>query len=82
MIDGFNDDEDNIRAMAALMHELKLVEVNLLPFHRLGASKWAQVGVCCPYAGRSATSEEKLAVLQRLFLEQDILCYAGDETPF
>ncbi len=82
VIDGFNDDEHNILAMAALMHELKLMEVNLLPFHRLGASKWAQVGVCCPYAGRSATSEEKLAVLQRLFLEQDILCYAGDETPF
>ncbi len=45
LIPGVNDDEANLRAMGTFLREQvpTLREVDLLPYHRLGEGKWAQL---------------------------------------
>ncbi|MFZ5754413.1 MAG: 4-hydroxyphenylacetate decarboxylase activase [Bacillota bacterium] len=82
VIEGFNDSEDNIIATADFMKKVGLKEINLLPFHRLGESKWRQLGMDYPYSEKEGIPEEVLGPLQDIFLERDILCYVGHDTPF
>ncbi len=44
LIPGYNDSEENIEGIGKLAVELKSVEVNLLPYHRLGISKTQALG--------------------------------------
>ena len=45
VVPGINDDEQNIRATASLVKAVRSVTcVTLLPFHRLGKSKYARIG--------------------------------------
>ncbi len=81
-IGGYNDSVENAQALIAFMKELDLFEINLLKFHRLGASKWQQLGKPYEYMDHGDVSEEKLKELQMLYLENDIACYVGDDTPF
>lgn len=82
VIEEFNDCEDNIAGLADFMEKLGLFEINLLPFHRLGDSKWAQLGKTYAYQEYTATSQEKLEELQAIFLERRIACYIGSDTAF
>jgi glycyl-radical enzyme activating protein len=82
VIKGFNDSFENSQAIANFMDELGLFEINLLPFHRLGDSKWEQLGGEYAYKAYHATSQEKLAELQAVFLNRKIACYVGSETAF
>lgn len=82
VIPGFNDDDENILKTAEFLRQVGLVEMNILPFHRLGDSKWSQLGEVYPYRDYEGTPEEKMAHLQRLLLDQQIACYVGSETPF
>ena len=46
LIPGHNDDEESIRALAALAQGLETVdEIHLLPYHRLGQAKYWQMGI-------------------------------------
>jgi len=82
VIEGFNDTEENAKATALFMNRLGLKEMNLLPFHRMGESKWRQLGMTYPYAEMETTSDEVLGRLQDIYLDNDILCYVGSDTPF
>lgn len=50
VIEGFNDSKENMAAIAEFMHSVGLTEFNLLPFHRLGDSKWKSCGMVYPYS--------------------------------
>ena len=63
VIPGFNDDVANAEATAAFLHEIGQSEINLLPFHRLGASKYEQLGMTYEYAEQAAPSQESLESL-------------------
>jgi pyruvate formate lyase activating enzyme len=41
LMPGLNDTEENIRAMAALLHEYGVKEVDVLPYHAFGRNKYA-----------------------------------------
>lgn len=82
VIENFNDSDENIFALAAFMKKVGLFEINLLPFHRLGASKWTQLGKTYVYGEQSGTSQEYLLHLQDIFLGERIACYVGSDTPF
>jgi pyruvate formate lyase activating enzyme len=82
VVPGFNDTAENLRATAVFVRQLGLGEVNLLPFHRLGASKYEQLGLAYPYAHTTAASAEDLQPLQRIFAAAGLRCYVGHETPF
>jgi pyruvate formate lyase activating enzyme len=82
VVPGFNDTLENFRATAAFVVQLGLGEVNLLPFHRLGASKYEQLGLAYPYGHVAALSGEALQAPQRIFAAAGLRCYVAHETPF
>lgn len=79
VIRDYNDTDENIRALADFMNDLGLFEVNILPFHRLGDSKYTQLGKTYEYSEETPTPPEKLEHIQDLFLEQGIACYVAEE---
>lgn len=79
VIPGYNDDAENMREVIHFMKMNGLFEINLLPFHRMGATKWTQLGLKYPYSHQPAGETEKLKELQSLFLFCDIACYIGGE---
>ncbi len=82
VIEGFNDTDDNIEAVAAFMQQLGLVEINILPFHRLGKTKWNQLGKEYMYDDKTSTARNKLLQIQDIFLSRHIACFVGSDTPF
>jgi pyruvate formate lyase activating enzyme len=44
LIPGYNDSRDNLRKLRELALEIRAEKVSILPFHRLGESKIAQIG--------------------------------------
>ena len=79
VIAGVNDSDENIAAMADFMDSLGLFEVNILPFHRLGDSKYNQMGRAYEYSEEKPTPPEKLEHIQGLFLDRGIACYVAEE---
>lgn len=82
VIAGFNDSMENMEATARFMREVGLSEINLLPFHRMGDSKYTQLGQVYSYSDVEAMPLEHLVPLQEMFMEQGIACYIGSHTPF
>ncbi|MDT3701323.1 MAG: 4-hydroxyphenylacetate decarboxylase activase [Thermincola sp.] len=82
VITDFNDTEENMEETASFMKSLDLFEINLLPFHRLGESKWHQLGKDYPYNEQRVPDDEKMKKLQAIFLDDRIACYVGSETAF
>lgn len=82
VIEGFNDTNDNIEAVATFMQQLGLFEINILPFHRLGQTKWKQLGKEYLYDDKTSTAREKLLQIQDIFLGRQIACFVGADTPF
>ncbi|NEU05948.1 4-hydroxyphenylacetate decarboxylase activase [Clostridium senegalense] len=80
MIGGFNDNIENIHETIDFMHCNDLVEINLLPFHRLGESKWNQLGNKYEYSTCGDIDKALLNKFQDMFLEEEIACYIGDDT--
>jgi pyruvate formate lyase activating enzyme len=83
IIPGYNDTTENLQTTAGFVGGLGLKEVNLLPFHRLAASKYEQLGLdygC--YAHLVPPSPEVLRWQQKVFLDAGLACYVGSETPF
>lgn len=82
LVPGYNDTVENLQAVAAFVNQLHLEEVNLLPFHRLGHSKYEQLGLDYKYANTSAPSQESLAAARRILSDAGLRCYVAFETPF
>lgn len=81
-IGGFNDSVENAKATIDFMNKNDLFEINLLPFHRMGQTKWEQLGREYEYSDHGDVTHEKLEELQSLYLDNDIACYIGEDTPF
>ena len=82
VIPGFNDSEENIRATARFVRECGLEVINLLPFHRLGGSKWKQLGREYTFDDVPGTKLAELAPQAAWVRDEGLTCYAGWETPF
>lgn len=82
VIPGFNDTTENAQATASFMKECGLNEINLLPFHRLGASKHQQLGLQYGYENLPATKPEALNPLAEIYKAEGLKCYLGSNTPF
>jgi glycyl-radical enzyme activating protein len=82
IVPGYNDTIENFQNTAAFMVKLGLKEINLLPFHRLGQTKYEQLGLDYEYAQVSPPSPEALGSYKRIFEEAGLQCYLGAETPF
>nr|WP_315903160.1 4-hydroxyphenylacetate decarboxylase activase [Clostridium sp. CX1] len=82
VIHGFNDNDDNILQLVKFMNFNGLVEINILPFHRLGESKWTQLGQSYDYSLEGDVSDSRLKEIQNMFLQNSIVCYIGHDTLF
>ena len=82
VIQGINDDPDNILAMAEFVSDIGFEVINILPFHPLGESKYRQIGRNYAFAGHSPPSEDQLQEIKRLIETTGVVCYIGYKTPF
>lgn len=82
LVPGYNDDDANLTASAAFMEQNGLKEINILPFHTMGESKYRQLGLRYAYAGAKPRAPAFLARVAKFFTSQNINCYIGSETPF
>lgn len=82
VIGGFNDDIENLSKLIQFMHEYSLIEINILPFHTFGESKWRQLGKSYDYKTGVPVSNMQLEEIQNLFLQNDIACYIAYDTAF
>ena len=82
VIQGYNSDDENIKATIAFVKEIGTKEVNILPFHRLGASKYEQLDWVYDCRDMQGCPETLLDYIQSLFDAAGITCYAGSDTPF
>ena len=82
VVPGFNDSVANVEATAAFLGEIGQSEINLLPFHRLGASKYEQLGMTYAYAEQPAVTQETLESLGSVYRQRAITCHLGADTPF
>lgn len=79
---GYNDSTQNAHKVIDFMNENNLYEINLLKFHRMGSTKWEQMGKAYEYFDHGDMSDERMKELQQLYLDNDIACYIGEDTPF
>jgi pyruvate formate lyase activating enzyme len=82
VVPGFNDDRNNLVASAALLGRLGLAEVHLLPFHRLGASKYEQLGQEWAFAAVPSPSAAELAAAAVPFRAAGLQVWVDEQTPF
>ncbi|WP_253377835.1 4-hydroxyphenylacetate decarboxylase activase [unidentified bacterial endosymbiont] len=82
IIAGINDTDDNMHALARFMESVGIYEINLLPFHRLGESKWQQLGKAYPGREWRPPEEARLNELETFFTQRQLACYLGSDTPF
>jgi pyruvate formate lyase activating enzyme len=82
LVPGFNDAAENLLAIAEFVAGLSLREVNLLPFHRLGASKYEQLGLAYAFAEVAAPTAESVHAARGIFEAAGLQCYVGSDTPF
>lgn len=82
VIPGFNDGEDNIRATAEFMRKNGLSEINILSFHRMGASKYGQMGQVYKFEGLEPPSDYAMKKIAGIFSACGINCHIDSFTPF
>ena len=82
LIPGFNDDEDNLLRTAQFMRDNGLMELNILPFHRMGSSKYTQLGQQYEYEQVESVDGKSFNHLKSIFEPMGIRCYLGSDTPF
>lgn len=82
VIPGFNDSEDNIRQTARFVKSIGLDAINILPFHRMGESKYRQLDRVYPYANGLPPTPEHMQRLQQVAIDEGIMCFIGYQTPF
>ncbi len=61
VIPGINDDYQNIKEIGKFLSSLKIAQVNLLPYHYIGADKYRRLGMIYKLADIRSPSEERLS---------------------
>jgi glycyl-radical enzyme activating protein len=82
IIPHFNDDDQNVLATAKYVRKIGVKEVNCLPFHRLGASKYEQLDEEYACKDLSSPPDSVLKHVQGLFEGEGVTCYTSSDTPF
>jgi len=67
LVPGLTDDADDLRALAAFLKEYPNIEkVEVLPFHKLGEYKWAELGLTYELADVQPPTQESLEQAKRI----------------
>jgi len=82
IIPGYNDSSKNVVATAKFLKKIGLEEVNILPLHHLGTSKYELLCKEYTYSDIKSPRLEKMDEIKRIFEAYSIKCYFGNFTPF
>lgn len=82
IIPEINDSEENIRATAKFVKEIGLEVINILPFHRLGESKYRQLGQKYKFENQVPPTEVHMIKIKNMIEDEGLVCFVGYETPF
>lgn len=82
IIPGQNDSDENIIATAKFVKSIGLEVINILPFHRLGVSKYEKLGKEYPFAHQGPPTPVSMQKIKGLIESIGLTCFSGDETPF
>jgi pyruvate formate lyase activating enzyme len=77
IVPGCNDSVENIREAAEFVAELGFSQVELVPYHRLGVSKYAQYGKVYPLTACQPAPQEHLDELKKIVKESGLTETAG-----
>jgi len=82
VVPGKNDSDENIAETARFIRDIGLDALNLLPFHRLGESKYRQLGKTYAMAEQESPSDERMLELKKIAEGYGLYCFVGWDTPF
>jgi len=82
LVPGCNDSAENLQATARFVRELGLEMIHVLPFHRLGESKYRQMGRDYACAGVTPPDEAALERAREIIQAAGLICFLGADTPF
>ena len=80
VITGFNDDSDHLEKLRTFIISTKtdsLKRINLLPFHRIGSSKYKRFNIPYSMNGAEPPSAEKMQMMKTFFMETGIKVKIG-----
>jgi pyruvate formate lyase activating enzyme len=78
LIPGCNDSEQNLRQTADFVEQLSNVQsFDILPYHRLGETKWSQLGRPYPLAGKESATIEYVEDRVRCIRDRDFKISVG-----
>jgi pyruvate formate lyase activating enzyme len=80
VIPGFNDDNDHLGRLRTFIISTKtnaIKKINLLPFHRIGSSKYKRFNIPYRMDGVELPSAEKMKMLKEFFMETGIKVKIG-----
>lgn len=70
LVPALTDDEENVRRVAEFSAELGNVErVDVLPFHKIGAFKWKELGLKDPLADTPEPTRQQIDAAKKIFAE-------------
>lgn len=69
LIEGVNTGQEQIRRMIDFLSEIEVWQVNLLPYHKIGKSKYERIGKVYEGEHYKAPSESKLEEIQQIFTQ-------------
>ena len=64
VIPGFNDSNENITQSAEFVADLGFKQIELIPYHRMGVSKYLQYGMDYPLSEVEPATQEEIQVLR------------------
>ena len=67
LIPGFNTDHQSIREICTRLKALRITEVDLLPFHRLGSSKYEAMGLEYAYKNQQPLTHQEIQEIQAIY---------------
>jgi pyruvate formate lyase activating enzyme len=67
LIPGCNDSEENIRAMAEFVVGIKVVRVDIVPFHQLGSKKYERLGMIYRLGEAKPYQEDEIEAFKDTF---------------
>jgi pyruvate formate lyase activating enzyme len=80
IIPGYNDDQDNIERLRQFLSATKtksLKKINLLPFHRIGSTKYKRFNIINKMESVEPPSKEKMSELKEFFMEVGVKVKIG-----
>lgn len=67
LIPDFNTDNESIESICHDLRELRINEVDLLPFHRMGSGKYKAMGLKYEYASTETITKKDLEIIKAIY---------------